>query len=73
MSAEEIKKETKKKKKMRRLSMEVAKDGSGLKIPYPIQRWDETLEVLRMRGFEAFETSLLPVPPVVMQNRFSET
>jgi len=49
--------------------MEVAKDGSGLKIPYPIQRWDETLEVLRMRGFEAFETSLLPVPPVVMQNR----
>ena len=54
MSAEEMKRATKKKKKMRRLSMEVAPDGSGLKIPYPIQRWDETLEVLRLRACGCF-------------------
>ena len=66
-NAEKAKNKAKKKK--RRMSMVVAHDGSGVKIPYPIQRWEETLDTLRIRGFNAFQSSLLPISIQDMQNR----
>jgi hypothetical protein len=59
----------KSKKSKRRLSMVDAPDGSGVKVPYAAQRWEETLETLRIRGFQAFESSLLPISPQDMHIR----
>jgi len=66
---EDENKKKKKKKKNRRLSMIAAPDGSGVQIPYATQRWEETLQTLRLRGFNAFESSLLPLSPSDMHTR----
>ena len=50
----------KKKKKQRRMSLVKAPDGTA--VPYASQRFLESKEKLRLRGFEAWENGLTPDP-----------
>ena len=49
------------------LQPEVSGDGST--IPFPLRRFETQLSTLRMRGFDAFESGVLPMPPVEFKMR----